>query len=548
MTLIKATQRQIVGLPNVFANRAAALAADVASIDAITIGGLSFFRDTRSAVTTGNAAFVHTDGSRWSPAGLMTFQHFGENTTPGVTDMRTAISRAIGYIKATQVQAHRPHVMVPISGLGQDLGVAGPLFTGGTKGVKVEHCRFVALASELWTFWNGTTVDFLGRPAWGNAIWNLNTDTALDPPAPAALLRHTHSFQFWNCDFNGNRIVAGFVSAFDTRNQCGVFNCTGIGQLEYTVLTQAGNNNGFIVWGCRFPGFAAGDALQLDYDNWPHRCLDLRSPDHMNMMNNCFNAKIPAAISGFGQTSDNHYWNSGGDTIANIPAGGPIAAEYNISGGVITGNYYDTGRVVFRYRPSGEPNLSQLSCSGNTHLTVSTQPLSAAITFITTTALTDFRGWSFSNNTTSGAQGAIDAEFLTEGSGSYRTPTNRRWHVSGNLRGSGGLQMVGLEDFIHVFRSWTVNAATQQVGGYERWGTSNTSATTLTAAQVGTDTAAEGVHGSLLTILVGDANTTIEHNASLHGRFITLSGSNITAVNGQSYQFRLAPTGYWHQV
>jgi hypothetical protein len=203
---------------------------------------------------------------------------------------------------------------------------------------------------------------------------------------------------------------------------------------------------------------------------------------------------------------------------------------------------------VFRYRPSGEPNLAQLSCSGNTHLTVVGQPLSAAITFITTTALTDFRGWSFTNNTTSGAHGAIDAEYLTEGSGTYRTPTNRRWHVSGNLRGSGGLQMVGLEDFTRILRSWTVNSATQQVGGYERWATGNTSATTLTAAQIGSDTAAEGVHGSLLTILVGDANTTIQHNASLHGRFITLSGADITCVNGQSYQFRLSPAGHWRQV
>jgi hypothetical protein len=116
------------------------------------------------------------------------------------------------------------------------------------------------------------------------------------------------------------------------------------------------------------------------------------------------------------------------------------------------------------------------------------------------------------------------------------------------MRGQGGTQMVGLEDYTHILRTWTFNSATMQVGGYERWATGNASATTLTAAQIGSDTAAQGVHGSLLTILVGDANTTIEHNASLHGRFITLSGADITCVNGQSYQFRLSPAGHWRQV
>jgi hypothetical protein len=77
---------------------------------------------------------------------------------------------------------------------------------------------------------------------------------------------------------------------------------------------------------------------------------------------------------------------------------------------------------------------------------------------------------------------------------------------------------------------WTVNSASFNCARISTVRTANTSATSLRSAS-------GGEKGQRLTIIVDDGNTTIEHNFSAAGRFITTSGANIAAGNGSVHEF-----------
>ncbi|HET6527088.1 glycosyl hydrolase family 28-related protein [Sphingopyxis sp.] len=87
---------------------------------------------------------------------------------------------------------------------------------------------------------------------------------------------------------------------------------------------------------------------------------------------------------------------------------------------------------------------------------------------------------------------------------------------------------------------WTVNAQNFNCTRVSAVRTANTAPTAFRSAS-------GGEKGQRLTIIVEDANTTIEHNFSSAGRFITQSGSNIAAVNGGIYEFVYNGTN-WRQV
>lgn len=76
---------------------------------------------------------------------------------------------------------------------------------------------------------------------------------------------------------------------------------------------------------------------------------------------------------------------------------------------------------------------------------------------------------------------------------------------------------------------WTVNSTSFAVTRINNVRTANTVATNLRVAS-------GGEKGQRLTIIVEDANTTIEHNYPSAGRFLT-GGANIACVNGDVYEF-----------
>lgn len=88
---------------------------------------------------------------------------------------------------------------------------------------------------------------------------------------------------------------------------------------------------------------------------------------------------------------------------------------------------------------------------------------------------------------------------------------------------------------------WTPDALTFDVTRINAVRTANTVATSIR-------TASGGEKGQRLTIIVEDANTTIQHNYASAGRFLTASGSNITATNGGVYEFVLNGANNWVQV
>lgn len=78
--------------------------------------------------------------------------------------------------------------------------------------------------------------------------------------------------------------------------------------------------------------------------------------------------------------------------------------------------------------------------------------------------------------------------------------------------------------------TWTVNATNMSLAGRNNIKTANTAATSLQYAS-------GGVEGQRLTIIVGDANTTIQHNVAIGGRFMNKSGGNYVATSGQVYEY-----------
>lgn len=87
---------------------------------------------------------------------------------------------------------------------------------------------------------------------------------------------------------------------------------------------------------------------------------------------------------------------------------------------------------------------------------------------------------------------------------------------------------------------WTVNALTFDVTRLNTVRTANTVATSMRIAT-------GGEKGQRLTIIVEDANTTIQNNFASNGRFLTTSGADIVATNGGVYEFVSNGTN-WVQV
>lgn len=87
---------------------------------------------------------------------------------------------------------------------------------------------------------------------------------------------------------------------------------------------------------------------------------------------------------------------------------------------------------------------------------------------------------------------------------------------------------------------WTVNSASFVCSRISTIRTANTAQTNLRSAS-------GGEKGQRLTMIVEDGNTTIEHNYSASGRFLTTSGSNIIATSGQVFEFINNGTN-WVQV
>lgn len=86
-------------------------------------------------------------------------------------------------------------------------------------------------------------------------------------------------------------------------------------------------------------------------------------------------------------------------------------------------------------------------------------------------------------------------------------------------------------------RTLTVNSATPDVSGYERWTTNNSNPTTITNFT-------GGIQGQRLLILCTDSNTTIQHN----GATISLpTGSDLTLQSGYTYEF-YRQGALWRQI
>lgn len=83
---------------------------------------------------------------------------------------------------------------------------------------------------------------------------------------------------------------------------------------------------------------------------------------------------------------------------------------------------------------------------------------------------------------------------------------------------------------LQVPSTWTANATNMSVSSRNTIQTANTLATNMNYAS-------GGEVGQILTIIIGDANTTIVHNFAASGRFLNTSGANITAASGNVFQY-----------
>lgn len=87
---------------------------------------------------------------------------------------------------------------------------------------------------------------------------------------------------------------------------------------------------------------------------------------------------------------------------------------------------------------------------------------------------------------------------------------------------------------------WTVNAPEFSAANLNTVRTANTSATSIRLAS-------GGEKAQRLTIIIEDANTTIQHNYASNGRFLTTSGADIVCAAGDVYEFVHNGTN-WVQV
>jgi len=113
-----------------YADRATAIAATISTgvnqISVVAPNGdiLKYRRDT----TNGTALTTNGGTVDWSPDGIITPDHWGENTTPGTTDMQAAAHSAIDYLEATS-----GGVLVLRSGIDYYFGSSVPVAASDIK-------------------------------------------------------------------------------------------------------------------------------------------------------------------------------------------------------------------------------------------------------------------------------------------------------------------------------------------------------------------------------------------------------------------------------
>ena len=418
-----------------FLSRTLAEAATIdAAYDRISYVGangalLSFKRDAAgTALTTVGAV-------DWSPADPVTYvQHFADNTTPGTTDLTTALRRAVTYantLSSAEEEWPAQAAQAVVSGMGEDIAISNTVFMGGFKFITIRDMRVVALASANWTA--GTAgVDTERRSDYTYSVkpfFYVNKSGSDNPV----------SIRFEDMSFEGNHIATGFVVFDNAKHRCGIWNTYGHAPTEFGVYANDKNGD-LTIEGNRWCQYSYGET---NFDDWNYRTanlIDVRTTDSRLINNTPFYCLVPIRAWGSKmQIIGNHPFNGSvdqGTPAKAIPFGTEsVSLELRTKNSVITNNYIDSG-IVYWDVDQGFGEAASVFAN-NTLVTLdSTQTrLTCFIKFYTDEASRTLDGFNFTNNTFSEntAVLATEVSFDTT-SGSWAAVNERGYIASGNVR------------------------------------------------------------------------------------------------------------------
>lgn len=398
-----------------FTSRSEAQAAYLpVGVEYILVNGLMYKKDSSgTALTT-------ADGDKWSPHGFITIQHWAENTTPGTTDMSSAVQAAIEYAssKAGAITTGSGW-SVKVSGMGETLALGSTVDFDGLTGVEVYDAKFISLAAI------GTA----------NPAFSITAASGTRP----------RFIRFSNVFMECNRLSSGFL--FDNADKCHMTDVFIHGQTGYGIRSTTKNGE-FVCTRVSIKEWDWGETGFDDRTNRVAKGFDMNTADFIleSCVANYCDIPFYKGVGYNWQVNNCHFYNSfltgtfDPDTVYNMYIDGP-------EGGVITNLYNDNGVIFINADGMGSTNAYPLTLqlSGVNHVISADGDNTANIIFTTSEADNDLVGLTMVNHTFPVIGSNI--KFQTTGSGSYTT--DLRWVFVG-LNQLDGTPVSGVTDVLNV--------------------------------------------------------------------------------------------------
>ena len=395
-----------------FSSRSTAMAANIpASVGTIWVQTPSGIVLTYSLDASGTALTTDSGTKNWSPAGPITPQHWAENTTPGTTDMTSAVQAAIDFAAARNASAQvaTAGYKTEVDGLGEILAIsdqgARGLSFGGLTGVMLKNCELAAIGS-----W-----------AAGNPVVDMFNSGGIA----------TH------CGLSNVSIKCGHVAPggvrFDDVQRCDAFEVLVHGMTEYG-FRSATTSGALQLTRCEAMQFYFGETGWDIEASRTAKGFDMNTADFI--MSDClaYYCDIPfykGPTIGTFQMANCHFFNGGlsaaGSQTYNMVIDGP-------AGGMINNLYNDNGCIKITADDLAQSNGNALSLVNVHHVSTAADTATSRIEITTSVAGNDLAGLTLANHRFKNGE-AANIDFQTTGGGSYADPLE--WNIIGSAQRDG---------------------------------------------------------------------------------------------------------------
>ncbi len=339
--------------------------------------------------------------SGWAPEGSVSPAHFATNTTPGTTDMTTAILAAFTWCDGLGGGV--------IDGQCQTFAVSSRVDLAGLNRVRCTRCTFTAIGT--WT-----------------------TNLALFRLAPNSGTPSTQ-MTFEDCTLEGSQKTNGWLVSNAATVQ--ILRCRVHGVPGFAVQTNTKATE-LRIEGCDFRQWTWGETGWDVEANRTAKLIDLSTADYIVMHNVCAYAFecVSTVSDGPGQIHSNHFYNGGVTSPVQMPRNGTLASP-NVS---FVGNYIDNGLLrIDAAVLEGTPGL--LVVANHFHKNGNGTNQSLVEFFNDGATAADLDGVVLCGNTFAN----VNAEVIFTGSGGFVADEAKLWSVSGNASTVGGA-ITGLPD------------------------------------------------------------------------------------------------------